>query len=149
GRLRPGPRDRWATEGGASDGARDRAWLRRVQQRACPAALGRRLSAASLLSRHDGPALVYGEHELDYGALDNAAARLAARIGPLAGLRVVVIAPNVPALVVAMLAGWRAGAVVVPVNARLREHELSRIVLDAEPTVVLSVREHLGYASTE
>jgi fatty-acyl-CoA synthase len=60
-----------------------------------------------------------------------------------------VIAPNVPALVVAMLAGWRAGAVVVPVNARLREHELSRIVVDAEPTVVISVREHLGYAFTD
>jgi acyl-CoA synthetase (AMP-forming)/AMP-acid ligase II len=92
---------------------------------------------------------VSGDDTLDYGGLDAAAGRLATRIGKLPGLRVVVIAPNVPALVVAMLAGWRAGAVVVPVSARLREQELGRIVADAEPTVVISVREHLGYAFAE
>lgn len=107
------------------------------------------MKISSLLARHDGTALVYGDDELDYGGLDDAAAGLSARLGELVGMRVAVIAPNAPALVVALLAAWRAGAVVVPLNARLREHELDRILTDAEPSVVISVREHLGFSLAE
>jgi acyl-CoA synthetase (AMP-forming)/AMP-acid ligase II len=102
------------------------------------------------------PALAFGEAAaLSYAelaeAVDLFSARLAEAVGgrDLGGARVAVVAPNVPALVISLFATWRLGGVPVPLNARLREHELSQVLADAEPVVVLSVREHLGYAFTE
>ena len=68
------------------------------------------------------------------------------RSGSLRGARVVIIAPNVPALVVALFATWMLEAVAVPLSARLREHEIRRVLEDAEPTLVLSVDAHLGFS---
>jgi HIP---CoA ligase len=56
------------------------------------------------------------------------------------------VAPNSPALVIALLAAWRAGAVPVPLNARLREYELRAVLADAEPSAVVSVRESHGFS---
>jgi acyl-CoA synthetase (AMP-forming)/AMP-acid ligase II len=64
----------------------------------------------------------------------------------LRGARVAIIAPNAPALVVALFAAWWLEAVAVPLHARLREHEVRAILEDAEPTLVLSVPAHLGYS---
>jgi acyl-CoA synthetase (AMP-forming)/AMP-acid ligase II len=88
---------------------------------------------------------------LTYGGLAASAERLAARLeleagGEADGACVAVIAPNVPALVVGLFAVWQVGGVAVPLNARLREHELSRTLADARPVLVLSVAEHLGYS---
>jgi acyl-CoA synthetase (AMP-forming)/AMP-acid ligase II len=58
----------------------------------------------------------------------------------------VLIAPNTPALVVGLFAIWRLGATAVPVNARLREHELRQILADAEPAALVSVASHQGYS---
>ncbi len=105
--------------------------------------------------RHPGrPALLLGDRRLDYRALDAAVERLADRIahaagGDLRGARIAVIAPNVPALVVGMFSAWRLGAVAVPLNARLRERELSQMLSNAEPSALLSVRSHLGYSFAE
>jgi len=99
--------------------------------------------------------LCFGPTALTYEELDALSARLAAKLlaaagcRDLAGKRVAVIAPNCPGLVAAMFATWRLGAIAVPLNARLREYELSQILADAEPVVVLSVREHLGYGFTD
>ncbi|MBD0330043.1 MAG: acyl--CoA ligase [Thermoleophilia bacterium] len=96
------------------------------------------------------PALVAGDAVLTYGELELAVDRLAARLARAAGLealvgaRVVVIAPNAPALVVALFAASRLGAVAVPLSARLREHELRTILADAAPLVVVSVDAYLG-----
>jgi len=65
---------------------------------------------------------------------------------PLAGERIAILAPNVPALVVALFAAWRLDAVAVPLNARLREYEIGRILRDAEVSAVLSVAEYRGYS---
>jgi acyl-CoA synthetase (AMP-forming)/AMP-acid ligase II len=100
----------------------------------------------------DRPALIFGDHELDYRALDDAVEGLAGRIAAAAagadlrGRRIAIVAPNTPALVVAMFAAWRLGAVAVPLNARLRELELRQILGDAEPSVLVTVRSHLGYS---
>ena len=94
-------------------------------------------------------ALVWGSAELDYRSLGSAAELLAERMlrsGSLRGARVVIIAPNVPALVVALFATWMLEAVAVPLNARLREHEIRQVLEDAEPTLVLSVNAHLGFS---
>ena len=59
------------------------------------------------------------------------------------------IAPNTPALVVGLFAIWRLGATAVPLNARLREHELRQILADAEPAALVSVAAHQGYSFRE
>jgi acyl-CoA synthetase (AMP-forming)/AMP-acid ligase II len=113
-------------------------------------------------ARHEPerPALVSDAGTLAYGDLDGAAERLARRIlessgGPggadadLRGARIAIIAPNVPALAVALFAASWLQAVAVPLHARLREHELRSILRDAEPALVLSVPAHLGYSFLE
>jgi acyl-CoA synthetase (AMP-forming)/AMP-acid ligase II len=107
--------------------------------------------------RHpDRPALVADGEPLAYRGLEQAAERLTHRIlehagtgatgADLRGARIAIIAPNDPALVVALFAAWWLGAVAVPLNARLREHEVRTILEDAEPAVVLSVPAHLGFS---
>ena len=155
----------------ARHGPRERAGLRRVQRgdgappRRRTDSLTRMAVASqttacridSLLAetvrRHPArTALVWGGSELDYRSLGSAAEQLAERMlrsGSLRGARVVIIAPNVPALVVALFATWMLEAVAVPLSARLREHEIRRILEDAEPTLVLSVDAHLGFSFRE
>ena len=62
---------------------------------------------------------------------------------------VALIAPNTPALVLGLFAIWRLGATAVPLNARLREHELREILVDAEPALLVSVESHQGYSFRE
>jgi acyl-CoA synthetase (AMP-forming)/AMP-acid ligase II len=111
---------------------------------------------AASLARHAGaPALTYAGRTVTFAELDGAVDRLSGELRAaaggteLTGRRVAIVAPNVPALVTALLASWRLGAVAVPLNARLREHELSQILADAEPALVVSTEEHLGFRFTE
>ena len=92
------------------------------------------------------PALAHGDTELTYRELHRAVERLAARLGERAGERVAVIAPNVPALVVALFAAWRAGATAVPLSARLRSFELRRVFADAQPSAAISTAAHGGFS---
>ncbi len=92
------------------------------------------------------PALAYADVELTYRQLHQAVERLAARLGDRPGERVAVIAPNVPALVVAIFAAWRAGATVVPLSARLRSFELRRVFADARPSAAISLASHGGFS---
>ena len=98
----------------------------------------------------DRIALVHGETSIAYGELADRVAALADRLSGGAsfpgGGRIAVIAPNTPALVVAMFACWRLGAVAVPLSARLRERELRHALADAEPLLVVSTGSHLGYS---
>jgi acyl-CoA synthetase (AMP-forming)/AMP-acid ligase II len=120
----------------------------------------------SLLSRAarrhpERPALAFDGGVVGYRGLEDAADQLARRIletagagtkpdeADLRGARIAIIAPNLPALVVALFAAWWLDAVAVPLHARLREHEVRTILEDAEPTVVLSVPAHLGYSFVE
>jgi HIP---CoA ligase len=101
------------------------------------------------------PALSWGAELLTYEDLGGAVERLALRlreagVGSAAARdRIAIIAPNVPALVIAIFAAWRVGAAAVPLNARLREHELTRTLADAGPRLVLSVGSHIGYSFEE
>jgi acyl-CoA synthetase (AMP-forming)/AMP-acid ligase II len=94
-------------------------------------------------------ALAHGDDELTYRQLTSAVDRLAARLGDRPGERVAVIAPNVPALVIALFAVWRAGAVAVPLSARLRSFELGRVFADAQPSAAVSVASHGGFGLAE
>ncbi len=92
------------------------------------------------------PALAHADVELTYSQLRAAVDRLAARLGERSGERVAVIAPNVPALVVALFAAWRAGATAVPLSARLRSFELRRVFADAQPSAAISIASHGGFS---
>ncbi len=92
------------------------------------------------------PALAHADVELTYRQLHAAVDRLAARLGERSGERVAVIAPNVPALVIALFAAWRAGAAVVPLSARLRSFELRRVFADAQPSAAISLASHGGFS---
>ena len=107
------------------------------------------LLADAARAHADRPALTADDVTLSYRQLDAAVSRLASLVaarGDPTGARVAVIAPNVPALVIGMFAGWRSGAVAVPLSARLREYELKRALTDAEPAVVLAVDRHGGFS---
>ncbi len=92
------------------------------------------------------PAVAHLDAELTYRQLQAAVDRLAARLGERPGERVAVIAPNVPALVVALLGVWRAGATVVPLSARLRSFELRRVFADAQPSAAITLAAHGGFS---
>jgi acyl-CoA synthetase (AMP-forming)/AMP-acid ligase II len=102
---------------------------------------------SSMRSQRPGaPALVWEERTLTFGELSGAVDRVARELAVAAGQRVAVVAPNVPALVVGMFASWRAGAVAVPLNARLRRFELERAFADAEPFAAVSPATNAGFA---
>jgi acyl-CoA synthetase (AMP-forming)/AMP-acid ligase II len=107
------------------------------------------LLADAVREHRDRPALELGERQLTYAALDAAAERLAARMTAKIGDRIAIIAPNVPALAVALLAGWRRDAVVIPLSARLRGYELNAILRDAAPVEVVTVSDHRGQSFVE
>jgi acyl-CoA synthetase (AMP-forming)/AMP-acid ligase II len=97
----------------------------------------------------DRPALSWDDHTFTYEQLRGAAVALAETLeasGLAPGDRVAIVAPNVPALVIAMFASWRAGAVAVPVSARLRGHDLSVALELVEATVVVSIADHHGFS---
>jgi acyl-CoA synthetase (AMP-forming)/AMP-acid ligase II len=107
---------------------------------------GSLLEAGAERAGERAPALVYGERTLSYGELGSCVAELAARLGSVAGQRVAVVAPNTPALVIGMLAAWRADAVAVPLSARLREYDLGRALEDSQASAAVAVAEHGGYS---
>lgn len=108
--------------------------------------------AESLIGLAPTATLSFSGEELGYGELDRASDELASRLrarGHLAGDRVAIVAPNSPALLVAMLAAWRVGAVPVPLSARLREFDLGRILADADPAALVSLGAHRGFSFRE
>ncbi|QUH00595.1 AMP-binding protein [Saccharopolyspora erythraea] len=97
--------------------------------------------AASVARHPDRVATTYFDGRLTYRELDELSDGLAghlARRGLAAGDRMAVYLQNVPQFVIAVLAGWKAGAIVVPLNPMYRSHELTRILADARPAAVVS-----------
>ena len=81
----------------------------------------------------EGGALTHGE--LDALAVA-AAARLAARgVGP--GARLALVIPNRWPFAVALLAGWKLGATVVPLDPRLAGEERRAILADLAPALMV------------
>ena len=93
-------------------------------------------------------ALAYGsvsvQADLTWSDLDREADRVAAGLagrGVTVGDRVAIAMPNVPAFVHAYFGILRAGAVAVPLNVMLTAQEVSEVLADAEPKLVLGAGE--------
>jgi fatty-acyl-CoA synthase len=92
-------------------------------------------------------ALSQGDRELSYGELGALVEELAGRLagaGVRAGDRVALLAANSLEWVLALHAGLRAGAIVVPLNTRLGRLELERQLAHCEPRVVLADEQNVG-----
>ena len=102
--------------------------------------LGNVLSANAKRFR-DEVAVVCQDRRLTFAALDERANRLANAlhgIGVVPGDRVVIYLPNGIELVEAMAGTLKSGAVIVPLSTRLTAAEISYIVGDCEPKVIVA-----------
>ncbi|MFJ7156885.1 class I adenylate-forming enzyme family protein [Streptomyces sp. NPDC101118] len=85
-------------------------------------------------------ALAYFDGRLSYAetdALSDAVAGHLAGRGVRPGDRVAVMLQNTPHFVLAVLAAWKAGAVVVPVNPMYKAREVSHVLRDAEVSALV------------
>ncbi|WP_329130327.1 AMP-binding protein [Streptomyces sp. NBC_01476] len=131
----------------------DRPWLKHftAEQREDvehpPSVLHSFLAAAERDPGHR--ALAYFDGSLSYGELDalsDGLARHLADRGFAPGDRLAVMLQNVPQFVVALLAAWKAGGSVVPVNPMYKRGELAHILSDAQVTaIVCSEHAWQGY----
>jgi malonyl-CoA/methylmalonyl-CoA synthetase len=92
------------------------------------------------------PALLFQDDAFTYGELfaraDALAAGLAAR-GVRKGDRVAFFLGNRPEFVIAYLAVIRLGAAMVPINLAYREREISHMLADSEPRLLITERSQL------
>src|SRR3954447_14821391 len=80
------------------------------------------------------PAIRYFDTELTWGELDRLSDALAAGLrglGIAPGDRVAVYLQNIPQFPIAMVATWKAGAIMVPVNPMYKARELREILDDS------------------
>ncbi len=91
-------------------------------------------------------AIVFEGRDISYGVLDACAGALAAALkanGVSRGDRVALYLPNIPAFVLAYLAGEKAGAIVVSVNSMFKSDEVKYILNDSGAKVVFTTAESL------
>jgi long-chain acyl-CoA synthetase len=90
----------------------------------------------------DGTALTYFDGSISRRELDELSDALAAGLlsgGFAPGDRLAVYLQNVPQFVVAMVAAWKAGGVMVSINPMSRTRELSYLLKDSGATVLVSL----------
>src|SRR5262245_38994248 len=96
--------------------------------------------AATARRSPDAPAIHYREATLTHRELDERAGAFAAALaarGVARGDRVALYLQNVPEFVIASLAAWKAGAIVVPINPMLKEREVRTLVEDCTPAQLI------------
>jgi long-chain acyl-CoA synthetase len=97
-------------------------------------ATGLDMFRATVERQPDSPAIHYFESPLTYRELDEVSDALAvglAERGVGAGDRVAVYLQNVPQFVIAMLATWKAGAIMVSINPMLKAKEVNTLLSDS------------------
>jgi long-chain acyl-CoA synthetase len=95
---------------------------------------GLEMFRATTERRPDGVAIHYFENPITYRELDELSDALAAGLvdrGLEAGDRVAVYLQNIPQFVIAMLAAWKAGAIMVSVNPMLKGREVTTLLTDS------------------
>ena len=100
-------------------------------------------------TKGDQPAILLGEDQLSYRQLHDWSGRLARRLvddGVKPGDRLGLLAPNALQWPVAALAIMKAGAVLVPLNARLKPAEVRKIADDAGLSLLIAAPSHTAVA---
>jgi long-chain acyl-CoA synthetase len=95
----------------------------------------------------DHTAVIFSGARLSYGELEAASDALAAALaagGVRRGDRVALLLPNSPQFVIAELASWKAGAIVVPLNPLYSEQELTDALNRVGATVVIVLTRFYG-----
>ncbi len=96
--------------------------------------------AATVAARGDAPAIRYFDGGLSWAELDERSTAMAAGLaahGFARGDRVALYLQNVPQYVVAVVATWKAGGIVVSVNPMSRERELTHQLTDSGARVLV------------
>lgn len=99
------------------------------------------LFAAARGENPDHVAITYFDGRISYRELDELSDGLAVHLveqGVGRGDRLALYLHNVPQFAIALLAGWKAGAIVVALNPMYRTRELIRVLADAQPTAVVA-----------
>src|ERR1700761_7919377 len=95
----------------------------------------------SLLGRADVPALEFGRETFTFGELEARSNRLAQFLsaqGLRAGERLCVYLANCVEMIDLYLACIKLGVIFVPINILYRDREISHILRDAQPSVVIA-----------
>jgi malonyl-CoA/methylmalonyl-CoA synthetase len=104
----------------------------------------RQLFDVSLAGRRDQVALEWAGNEYTFGEIDSRSNRMAAALagrGLSAGDRLCVYLANRIELIDLYLACVKLGVIFVPINILYREREISHIVSDAEPKLMITEKE--------
>src|SRR3954465_10043675 len=100
------------------------------------------MTRATMTARPDDPAVKYFDGTLTWRELDEQSTALAAGLldhGFQRGDRLAVYLQNVPQFVLAMVATWKAGGIMVSINPMNRERELDYQLRDSGAKVLLSL----------
>jgi long-chain acyl-CoA synthetase len=103
--------------------------------------------AAAVRGAGDRPAIRYFDSVLtwrDVDALSDALAVALGELGVVRGERVAVYLQNVPQFVLATVATWKLGAIVVPVNPMYRERELEELLVDSGAVALVALESLYG-----
>lgn len=93
-----------------------------------------------VVSGPDATCLIFGEDQLTFGDFAKHCAHTAEALGSNGvqpGDRVVILAPAGPIFFELLFGCAKAGAIMVPVNARLSAREVGDIIADAEPALII------------
>lgn len=92
-------------------------------------------------ARPEAPALFYFDAVLSYGDIDDLSNRLAGRLSTASNIRpgdrVAIILQNCPSFVIATVAAWKLGAIVVGLNPMYRKAELEKLFADCTPRAII------------
>lgn len=99
---------------------------------------------ASAIRRPQNPAVYYFDNAISYQKIDKLSDSLAAALsdfGLKKGERIILDLQNVPQLLIGIVAAWKLGAIVVPVNPMYKEKELSYFCEDSGAKVLIILDE--------
>ncbi len=106
-----------------------------------PVEHGLEMFDAALRVRPTAPLIHYFDKTLTVAEVDRLSASLARGLaddyGVGRGDRVMIQVQNIPAFVLATIATWRLGAILVPLNPMFRPAELDKLMADAQPRVMI------------
>jgi long-chain acyl-CoA synthetase len=115
-----------------------------------PSALA--MFAATVRRSPDAPAIRYRDATLTHRELGERAGAFAAALaarGVARGDRVALYLQNVPEFVIATVAAWKVGAIVVPINPMFKEREVRTLVEDCTPALLIGESDLGEFANAD